>query len=149
MNIVKDYRLMSMPHAQCYVEIFKQWDNPEETDTNSAPHHVFITLVSYDTRVCSIVIEPHGKPRMAVLASGTYSTTTARHINRFTQEFFGVNLYNTIRDVTRAIPDNVYTIRGQRMALCRATGDTGRIVHAMQKVFEYTQNGKRHTGKYN
>ena len=149
MNIIRNYRLMSMPSAQCYVEILKEWDCPNDTEIKDAPHRVTITLVSYSTRVCSIVIDPIASPpKMAVLASGTYSNTTARHINRFTQEFFGVNLYNTIRDVTRVMGENTYVVRGQRMALCRATSEAGRIVNAMQKVFDYTQNAKRFTGKY-
>lgn len=149
MNTIKGYRLMSMPHAQCYVEIFKEWDGPTDTEIKSAPHRVTITLVSYSTRVCSIVIFPHDKPRLVCLASGTYSNTTARYINRFTTEFFGVNLYSTIRDITRAKASDPFIIRGEKMWLCRSTSDTARIANAMQKVFEYTQNAPRFTGKYN
>ena len=35
------------------------------------------------------------------------------------------------------------------MWLCRSTSDTARIANAMHKVFEYTQNAPRFTGKYN
>ena len=148
MNTIRNYRLMSMPTAQCYVEIFKEWECSDDTEIKGAPHRVIITLVSYSTRVCSIVLNLHDKPKMVVLASGVYSTTTARHINRFTQEFFGVNLYSTIRDVTLAMGENTHIIRGQRMVVCRATTETARIANTMQKIFDYTQNGKRFSGKY-
>lgn len=148
MNTVNNYRLMSMPSAQCYVEIVKEWDEPNDMEIKAAPHRVTVTLISYTTRVCSIVIFPHDKPRLVCLASGTYSNTTARHINRFTTEFFGVNLYSTIRDITHAKPNDSFIIRGEKMWMCRATSDTTRIANAMQKVFDYTQNAKRFTGKY-
>lgn len=77
----KQYRLLSMPHAQCRVYI-KRFDNGG----------VSVELISYDTSVCIINYNPY--IGSALYCSGTYSVTTARHINRFTREFCGDNKYH-------------------------------------------------------
>lgn len=82
--------LKSMPRANCKVEIYEK------------DGVTFVTLRSYQTRVlvlelfpgyngCSAWIEVH--------SNGTWSATTARHINRFTTEFLGENYYHKIKGV--------------------------------------------------
>lgn len=79
----KDYcerfRLHSMPYAQCHIRIFQN-----EHD------YLEVQLISYETLVCKAILT-YGE--LSLQCTGTYSTTTARHINRFTNEFFGRNLY--------------------------------------------------------
>lgn len=77
----KQYRLMSMPNAQCRVYI-KRFDDGS----------VSVELISYDTSVCLVNYNPVNGAEL--LCSGTYSVTTARHINRFTREFCGENKYH-------------------------------------------------------
>ena len=74
------YRLLSMPHAQCRVYI-KRFDD----------HSVSVELVSYETSV--LLINSIPSVGTALYCSGIYSVTTARHINRFTREFCGENKY--------------------------------------------------------
>ena len=76
----KQYRLLSMPHAQCRVYI-KRFDDES----------VSVELVSYETSV--LIINSNPAIGTALYCSGTYSVTTARHINRFTREFCGDNKY--------------------------------------------------------
>ena len=76
----KQYRLLSMPYAQCRVYI-KRFDNGG----------VSVELVSYETSVLILNSIPGGGT--ALYCSGTYRATTARHINRFTREFCGDNKY--------------------------------------------------------
>jgi len=87
--VTRKYRLNSMKYAQCHVVI----TNDENCD------HVSIELISYWTSVCKIILTRSTTEKHAELyASGTYSVTTARHINRFTKEFCGENLYHIVRD---------------------------------------------------
>ncbi len=72
------YRMHSMPYAQCHVNITHDGDGAE------------VELVSYNTRVCIIRENDNG---ITLYCSGTYSATTARHINRFTSEFLGRSHY--------------------------------------------------------
>lgn len=73
------YRLHSMPSAQCHIHIVSD----DEKGTT-------VDLISYETLVCSASLF---LGELSLYCTGTYSTTTARHINRFTTEFFGKNLY--------------------------------------------------------
>ena len=76
----KQYRLLSMPKAQCRVYL-KRFDDGGVT----------VKLFSYSTGVLTIRYNPD--TGAALYCSGTYSVTTARHINRFTKEFCGENKY--------------------------------------------------------
>lgn len=78
---VGQYRLMSMPHAQCRVYIRR-----------FIKSGVSVELVSYETSV--LVINSDPEVGTMLYCSGTYSPTTARHINRFTREFCGDNKYH-------------------------------------------------------
>lgn len=76
----KQYRLMSMPKAQCRVYL-------KRLDDGS----VSLELISCET---SVLIANYTPGVGGVLyCSGTYSVTTARHINRFTRELFGENIF--------------------------------------------------------
>lgn len=90
----KQYRLLSMPHAQCRVYI-KRFDNGS----------VSAELISYDTSVLLLNYNPD--QGAALYCSGTYSATTARHINRFTREFCEYNRYHECKAALRN-PDNLF-----------------------------------------
>lgn len=75
------YRLESMQHAQCHVTIQRR-----------SLKDVEARLISYSTVV--LVAQGTSEGGVRLMCSGTYSVTTARHINRFTTEFFGKNLYH-------------------------------------------------------
>lgn len=80
------YRLESMPKAQCHVTIQRRSINDFEA-----------RLISYSTVV---LVAHYTNDALELLCSGTYSPTTARHINRFTTQFFGKNLYYPCKKVT-------------------------------------------------
>ena len=87
----KDYRLSSMPSAMCHVVIKRYGETCEE-------QVISVELWSYYTHV--LTIDYHADDQSFELhASGTYSRTTARHINRFTREFLGEDLYHEIKRV--------------------------------------------------
>lgn len=87
----KDYRLASMPFSMCHVTIKRYGETCEE-------QAISVELWSYYTHV--LTIDYHADDQSFELyASGTYSVTTARHINRFTTEFLGENMYHEIKRV--------------------------------------------------
>lgn len=93
--MTKKYRLQSMQSAQCHVVI----DINDETG-----HLERVGLVSYNTLVCEIFV---GRPyRLACY--GTYSVTTAKHINRFTTDFCGENLYYECKKLVQGNPKYPY-----------------------------------------
>lgn len=85
----KDYRLSSMPSAMCHVQIKRFGERCEEQS-------IEVNLWSYYTHVLTINYFADSQ-RLELSATGTYSTTTARHINRFTAEFLGRNYYHEIK----------------------------------------------------
>lgn len=86
--VTREYRLNSAPGSQCHIAI-----------TNDRfRNDILIELISYSTSVCKIRLSRYDGNKLAELyASGTYSVTTARHINRFTTEFCGANLYYEVK----------------------------------------------------
>lgn len=82
MTQVKKFHLMSMPCAQTHVEFVL-----EDGEIQG------IWFYSYRTLELLIHKNESGKWVCNVCAYAGYSRTTARHYNRFTQEFFGRNLY--------------------------------------------------------
>ena len=122
--VIRKYRLNSMRYAQCHVAI----TNDMNCDS------VSIELISYSTSVCKIILSRSSVGKIAELyASGTYSATTARHINRFTREFCGVNLYHDVKRVCGAC--------GEYKKVCDINFDV-----AMSEAVHY-MNG--HSFKYN
>lgn len=86
--VTRKYHLNSLRYAKCHVAI----TNDLNCDS------VSIELISYTTSVCKIILSRSSVGKTAELfASGTYSQTTARHINCFTREFCGANLYHEIK----------------------------------------------------
>lgn len=85
----KKYKLKSMPSAQTHVEIERALMDG---------HLVNIWLVSYKTPVlCINLNDETGEITLGVCCRVDYSRTTARHVNRFTTEFFGENLYHQLK----------------------------------------------------
>ena len=81
-----NYHLRSMPAAQAHVEFVH--DNHGEL--------VAVHLYSYRTRILEIdrVEKDEGYVWVTnVVYNPAYSRTTARHVNRFTRELFGMNYY--------------------------------------------------------
>ena len=82
MTHVKKFHLMSMPSAQTHVEFVL-----EDGEIQG------IWFYSYRTLELLIHKNESGKWVCKVCGYAGYSSTTARHYNRFTNEFFGKNLY--------------------------------------------------------
>lgn len=97
----KQYRLLSMPSAQCRVYIMRFDDGS-----------VSVELISYDTSV--LILNYNPDVGAALYCSGTYSTTTARHINRFTREFCGENKYHVCKSALYN-PDKLFAFGWYRV----------------------------------
>lgn len=82
MTQVKKFHLMSMPSAQTHVEFVL-----EDGEIQG------IWFYSYRTLELLIHKDESGKWVCKVCGYAGYSSTTARHFNRFTNEFFGQNMY--------------------------------------------------------
>ena len=122
--VTRKYRLNSMRKAQCHVII----TNDMNCDS------VSIELVSYTTSVCKIILTRSAIEKHAELyATGTYSVITSRHINRFTNEFCGRNLYYEVKKTCGAY--------GEYKKVCNIDFDT-----AMAEAVHY-MNG--YSVKYN
>lgn len=87
----KDFRLSSMPSAMCHVTIKRFGETCEEQS-------ISVELWSYYTHVLTIYYHADDQS-LELHASGVYSRTTAKHINRFTTEFLGENLYHLVKSV--------------------------------------------------
>lgn len=72
------YRLASMPHAQCHVNIVK-------IDRDVYEPIYIIYLKSYTTIVAGYVLD---NDYIYQFCTGTYSATTAKHISKFASEFY-------------------------------------------------------------
>lgn len=81
-------KLKYCPHGQAYVKV----------DENGA-----ISLVSYTTTV--IVIDPMGW----LTCSGTYTTTTRKHISAFMKEYTNMNYYTAKDAYLNNYTINIYT----------------------------------------
>lgn len=143
-NEIKRFRLDSMPNAQCHVVI-----EYSECGINQ------IRLVSYETNVIEISILNSERAKERFNFAGivhcspgngswsynccdwTYSPTTARHINRFTKEFLGENMYQAVKHCA------------ERDAQGGADGfplyDVSRVIRMAEW---YLENGKRYYWKY-
>lgn len=102
-TFAKQYRLLSMPHAQCRVYIKRYGDGS-----------VSVELVSYETSTLIVHYNPRLYAKAMLYCSGTYSVTTARHINRFTREFCGDNKYHecksSLSDYTKLVSGGLYRV---------------------------------------
>lgn len=85
--IITSYHLMSMPSASCHVNFYRN---------NGVL--VKAELVSYNTVM--LTAEYNGSDiELTVNYPVDCSMTTARHVNRFTTELTGTNLYHELKKV--------------------------------------------------
>ena len=82
---IKKYHLQSMPAAQCHVEL----------SFDDSGLFKSVSLVSYSTKILTLDYTVY--IRCTVNYPVDCSRTTARHVNRFTTEFFGCNLYHELK----------------------------------------------------
>ncbi len=83
--IIEKYYLRSMPFAQCHVEFYCDDGILKE-----------VRLVSYASTILSV--KYHGSDvDITVMYPVDCSTTTARHVNRFTTELLGTNMYHALK----------------------------------------------------
>jgi len=130
----KDYRLASMPSAQCHVVIkrYGESDNSESA--------IEVELWSYATHVLTISYSHDGVLKLE--ASGTYSVTTARHINRFTTEFLGSNYYHKVKTAINGF-EYFYVV------FVRKCEDLDPVKTSFFSAIQrYNVSGKRFYGRY-
>lgn len=129
MSSVDQYRMHSMPSAQCHICVYRN----DKGDIDE------ISLVSYSTRVITI---QHilADDSYKMFCTGTYSRTTARHINRFTAEFFGASKYYACKGALR---EKFFVNVDLGYFVCDC--DTDRIV---KRVADYVKSGKPFYGRY-
>ena len=116
----KDYRLNDMKSAMCHVNIKRFCDADEDGS-------ITVELWSYYTKVVTITYTAF-EGVCSVRSQGYFSPSTARHINRFTNEFLGENLYSDIKsacgkDCGRMKIISVFNLEDEptaRTAFCRA-----------------------------
>lgn len=86
-----NYHMISMPYANCHVEFI--------VDDFSILRN--IRLWSYSTRILDVSVGPDETDAIDIFIDYYVgcSTTTARHVNRFTRELTGSNLYFQCRDI--------------------------------------------------
>lgn len=82
---ITNYRLRSMPYAQCHVEFYTDGTFLKE-----------VRLVSYTTTILSVKYNG-SDAEVEVVHPVDCSCTTARHVNRFTTELFGTNKYFVLK----------------------------------------------------
>lgn len=115
------YHLKSMPAAQCHVRL--------NTDEHGAP--MSIELYSYRTCILVVSRRPSDVWACYPVFNPAYSATTSRHVNRFTTELFGVNMYFECKEVYNSEQDCLPTLLANR-EVCDFWN-------------YYTQYGKRYT----
>ena len=79
--MIRDCKLESHKSAFCHVVV----------------HENGVNLVSYETSVCQMFID-NDSGRAFLYCKGNYSPTTIKHLNWFTTEFTGHNLYYAIKE---------------------------------------------------
>lgn len=83
--MITNYRLRSMPAANCHVEFFTYFGILKE-----------VRLVSYSTIILSVKYHDTDAD-VEVMYPVNCSSTTARHVNRFTTELLGRNEYHALK----------------------------------------------------
>ena len=86
-----NYHMISMPAANCHVEFI--------VDDFSILRS--IRLWSYRTCILAVSVGPDGDDAIDILVEHAVdcSRTTARHVNRFTNELIGSNLYHQLKGI--------------------------------------------------
>ena len=113
--IITSYHLMSMPSASCHVDFYRN---------NGVL--VKAELVSYNTVMLSAEYDGNSI-KLTVNHFVGCSNTTARHVNRFTTELTGTNLYQELKKVPTGGTDSV-----EDAAICLS-----------DMAFTYQEHGKR------
>lgn len=96
-----NYRLRSMPSAQCHVEFITDFGVLKE-----------VRLVSYYTAILSVKYHDTDAD-VEVMHPVNCSPTTARHVNRFTTELLGTNEYHALKKLSEGC-----TMRFEGCAVC-------------------------------
>ena len=112
--IITSYHLMSMPYANCHVNFYRN---------NGVL--VKVELVSYNTVMLTAEYYT-SSIRLRVNHYVGCSKTTARHVNRFTIELTGTNLYHALKKVPI---DGEYIVHDAAVCLS-------------DMAFKYAGNGK-------
>ena len=113
--IITSYHLMSMPSASCHVNFYRNNGVLAEAE-----------LVSYNTVM--LTAEYDGSSiKLTVNHPVDCSVTTARHVNRFTTELTGTNLYHELKKVP---VDGLYIVKDAAVCLS-------------DMAFKYQEHGKR------
>ena len=113
--IITSYHLESMPYANCHVNFYLN---------NGVPYKA--ELVSYNTVMLTAEYDGNNI-KLTVNHFVGCSNTTARHVNRFTTEFTGTNLYHELKKVPVY---GVYIVKDAAVCLS-------------DMAFEYQEHGKR------
>ena len=117
------YHLHSAPYSQCHVVFVT------DNSANESEKLFLIRFYSYNTIELDICQSPEGYWYPVVCANVAYSSTTGRHVSRFTTELYGESkyyqfkkceIYHRCRDMT--LTDDVihrfyndYKRRGKRI----------------------------------
>ena len=91
MRTTKRFHLNSMPSAQCTVEFVLH--------DGELTHVRFWSYSTLELDIYKSIANSCADWFVTVCAYVGYSATTARHINRFTTELFGHNLYHELKKV--------------------------------------------------
>lgn len=113
--IITSYHLMSMPSASCHVNFYSNNGVLAKAE-----------LVSYNTVMLTAEYDGNDV-KLTVNHFVGCSHTTARHVNRFTTELSGTNLYHELKKVP---VDGVYIVKDTAVCLS-------------DMAFKYADHGKR------
>ena len=85
--IITSYHLMSMPSASCHVNFYR--NNGVLSKAELVSYNTIMLIAEYDD----------SSIKLTVNHPVDCSVTTARHVNRFTTELTGTNLYHKLKKV--------------------------------------------------
>lgn len=112
--IITSYHLMSMSYANCHVNFYR-----------NNGYLVKMELVSYNTTMLTAEYDG-SNVKLTVNYPVDCSKTTARHVNCFTTELTGTNLYHELKKVP---VDGVYIVKDAAVCLS-------------DMAFKYADHGK-------
>ena len=113
--IITSYHLMSMPSASCHVNFYR--NNGVLSKAELVSYNTVMLTAEYDDSSIKLTVNYHVDCSM----------TTARHVNRFTTELTGTNLYHELKKVPTGGTYYVY-----KAAACLS-----------DMAFKYADHGKR------
>ena len=112
--IITSYHLMSMPSASCHVNFYR--NNGVLSKAELVSYNTVMLTAEYDGVDVKLTLNYHVDCSM----------TTARHVNRFTTELIGTNLY---RELKKVPVDGVYIVKDAAVCLS-------------DMAFKYQEHGK-------